>query len=593
VVLVFHLISFRAGNIESAIAHPAPQPRPVTLISQIPSSTHQGSQVILNGRPLPAEWSQWQVNGSGIRTGISDAGLTQLIGIELLNTENAAIQPVQWFSDPNSNPLSLSTRLIGPLRYLDITDFAQQFGWQMQVTGNALQIFSGAAKVLGVRQAKQPWGDRLVIELDRPATWQTDQTSQEFTLTFDAQTDPTLLEAFKPTISDQVSSLQLEPVGNQTRLRLGISVSLRPRIWSLSNPNRLIVDVRPDSLVNRNILWAPGLRWRSQILNLGADRFPIVWLEVNPRQSEVSLKPILPNSNTVTGIAALAQTARLSQAAAAINGGFFNRNNQLPLGAIRQSGRWLSGPILNRGAIAWNDAGDFKIDRLTLQETLITAAGQRLPVTNLNSGYIQAGIARYTADWGPAYSPLSNNEILVTVQNNRVVNQQTNEIVGSNSVPIPKEGYLLVLRSNKSVATALAVGTTLQLESITNPPEFNRYPQIVAAGPLLVQNRQIVLDPKAEKFSQAFAIEQASRSAIGQLSDGTLLVVAVHNRIDGAGANLSEMAQLMQQLGAINALNLDGGSSTTLYLGGQILDRLPRTSARVHNGIGVFVRSVP
>jgi hypothetical protein len=214
-------------------------------------------------------------------------------------------------------------------------------------------------------------------------------------------------------------------------------------------------------------------------------------------------------------------------------------------------------------------------------------------VTNLNSGYIQAGIARYTADWGPAYSPLSNNEILVTVQNNRVVNQQTNDLVGSNSVPIPKEGYLLVLRSNKSVATALAVGTTLQLESITNPPEFNRYPQILAAGPLLVQNRQIVLDPKAEKFSQAFAIEQASRSAIGQLSDGTLLVVAVHNRIDGAGASLSEMAQLMQQLGAINALNLDGGSSTTLYLGGQILDRLPRTSARVHNGIGVFVRSVP
>jgi len=46
----------------------------------------------------------------------------------------------------------------------------------------------------------------------------------------------------------------------------------------------------------------------------------------------------------------------------------------------------------------------------------------------------------------------------------------------------------------------------------------------------------------------------------------------------------------MQQLGAVNALNLDGGSSTTLYLGGQLLDRLPRTAARVHNGIGVFLQ---
>ena len=40
----------------------------------------------------------------------------------------------------------------------------------------------------------------------------------------------------------------------------------------------------------------------------------------------------------------------------------------------------------------------------------------------------------------------------------------------------------------------------------------------------------------------------------------------------------------------VDALNLDGGSSTTLYLGGQILDRPPSTAARVHNGIGVFLQ---
>jgi len=50
------------------------------------------------------------------------------------------------------------------------------------------------------------------------------------------------------------------------------------------------------------------------------------------------------------------------------------------------------------------------------------------------------------------------------------------------------------------------------------------------------------------------------------------------------------MAQILQQLGAINALNLDGGSSTTLYLGGQIIDRPPNSAARIHNGIGIFLR---
>jgi exopolysaccharide biosynthesis protein len=53
---------------------------------------------------------------------------------------------------------------------------------------------------------------------------------------------------------------------------------------------------------------------------------------------------------------------------------------------------------------------------------------------------------------------------------------------------------------------------------------------------------------------------------------------------------LGEFAQILQQLGAVNALNLDGGSSTSLALGGQLLDRSPVTAARVSNAIGVFVR---
>jgi exopolysaccharide biosynthesis protein len=71
------------------------------------------------------------------------------------------------------------------------------------------------------------------------------------------------------------------------------------------------------------------------------------------------------------------------------------------------------------------------------------------------------------------------------------------------------------------------------------------------------------------------------------------MLVTVQNRIGGLGPTLPELAQVMQQLGTVNALNLDGGSSTTLYLGGQLLNRAPRTAARVHNGIGVFIQPTP
>ncbi len=563
------------------------QSRSVSQVPSLPAPSQQGTQILLNGRALPAAWVQWAQGGQ--QFGISDAGLSQAIGVELLNSADATKQPVQWFSDPIAAPLKLTTRLTGALRYLDITDLAQRSGWQLRANGAVLQITSPLATVIAVRQSKQPWGDRLVLELDRSAPWQVDQQNQEVILTLDAQLPATLLQSFKPAAGNRLKAISIEPGTNQTRLRLSLSSALRPRVWSLPNTNRLIVDLRPDATVDRDILWAPGLRWHTQTLTIGTARFPVIWLAVDPRQPGVSLKPILPNPGTLAGTAPLLRTAQQAQVAAAINGGFFNRNNQLPLGAVRLDGRWLSGPILGRGAIAWNAGGDAKIDRLTLQETIVTNK-QRLPLTHLNSAYVQAGVARYTNGWGSSYSPLTDNEILVIVQNNKVVSQQPIGVAGSTAMPIPATGYLLAVRSNRNAATALTVGTMLQLETAVTPTEFSRYDQIIGGGPLLLQNRQIVLDAKAEQFSHAFAIEQASRSAIGQTADGKLLIAAVHTDLDGNGATLTAIAQIMQQLGAVNALNLDGGSSTTLYLGGQLLDRLPRNAARVHNGIGVVIQ---
>jgi len=166
-------------------------------------------------------------------------------------------------------------------------------------------------------------------------------------------------------------------------------------------------------------------------------------------------------------------------------------------------------------------------------------------------------------------------------------------IAGQMSFPIPTDGYLLTLRSNSTVASSLGVGTQVRIESVTTPADFSSYPHILGAGPLLLQNQQIVLDAKAEQFSDAFIQQSAIRSAIGTTASGSLIIAAVHNRSGGLGPNLTETAQLMQQLGAINALNFDGGSSTGLYLGGQLLDRSPFTAARVHNGLGIFRQSLP
>ena len=227
--------------------------------------------------------------------------------------------------------------------------------------------------------------------------------------------------------------------------------------------------------------------------------------------------------------------------------------------------------------------------RLSLQDTLRLSTGQTFPSLHLNSGYVQAGLSRYTSAWGASYAPLTDFETLITVQDDRIINQQRFERAGSQNVPIPQDGYMIAARSYQTAANVLVPGTPLQTETVTYPPEFDAYSQVIGAGPLLLQNRQIVLNAESEGFSDAFIRQRAPRSAIAKLSSGELLMVAVQHRIGGTGPTLQEMAQILQRMGATDALNLDGGNSASLYLGGRMINRSSRTVGRVHSGIGIFV----
>ncbi len=588
--------SFAAAN--PVVTHSAlpTLPTPVQL-AQVFNRDNSGNQVIVNGRRLNIPWLQWQ-DGITTRVLISDAGLVQGFGLELMNTEVSGQQPVQWFT-----PAVLPAWLSGPHRYLDVTPLIQQSGWQVTTAQSVLNITSPLVQVSGVRQGRQTWGDRIVVELNQPTPWQVSEQGSNLVVTLDGQANPAVLNAFKSASGNRLNGVKLTQTSPRTftvtvQLKGGLSGGLRDdgvlryRVWTLPNPNRLVIDLRPDSLPEKNVVWAPGVRWRQRYVPLGGQVFPMVWLEIDPRQTHISLRPIAPNAQSQVGTAPLLEIAARNQAAAAINGGFFNRNNQLPLGALRRENRWLSGPILNRGAIAWNDAGQFKLGRLILTEVLTTTTGVKYPILFLNSGYVQAGIARYTSDWGTTYTPITNNEILLAVRNGAIAARQQTGVAGTGQYPIPPDGYLLVFRGAATAANTLPIGTGVAMESFTTPTEFNQYPHILGAGPLLLQDRQIVLNGAAEGFSTAFNQQRASRSAIATTEQGILILAAVHNAPNSRGPSLAEMARLLQSIGAVDALNLDGGSSTSLSLGGQLLDRPPHSAARVHNGIGLFLQPI-
>jgi hypothetical protein len=110
---------------------------------------------------------------------------------------------------------------------------------------------------------------------------------------------------------------------------------------------------------------------------------------------------------------------------------------------------------------------------------------------------------------------------------------------------------------------------------------------LLQAGPLLVRDGRPVAadgeDPEgfsagARQFDSDITAGRYPRAAVGRTADGRLLAVAADGRADHeAGLTLAELAAALAALGAVDALNLDGGGSTSLVCGRR-LRNVPRES---------------
>jgi exopolysaccharide biosynthesis protein len=96
----------------------------------------------------------------------------------------------------------------------------------------------------------------------------------------------------------------------------------------------------------------------------------------------------------------------------------------------------------------------------------------------------------------------------------------------------------------------------------------------IAAGPCLIVNGEIHVTDTAEVFFGTSIPEVHPRTAAGYTLDGDLILLVVDGRQDESrGVDLYELAKIMRDLGCIEALNLDGGGSSTLVANQELLNR--------------------
>jgi hypothetical protein len=546
---------------------------------------HRGERLVIAGSSVAASW---------LWVGPDNAPPAQLwLPLDVLEGKlgfrrEAVIGSdlgLRWYGEPEPVPPG-ARRTLGDEVAIEVARPLADSGVRLSRSGGTLTLSLPAAGLRGIRVGRQGRDRRLVLDLT--------------SATFLREEGRDLLLGVQAT-AGQLSELRrlgLNPDQRGGELRLRGAMAGIGRSLTLADPWRVVLDgpapagstagaPGPASLAEALLdpairaLVQSGVTIDRSVARVGVRSFTLTRVTLPGGDGTPwRLRPLV-RPGGMTGLSQLSALARQHRAPVAINGGFFNRVRQLPLGALRLEGTWLSGPILNRGAAGWNDGELPSFDRLRLLETVRGPDGRPQTVLTVNSGYVQRGLSRYTRAWGPVYRALSGQERAVLVRDRTVV-ATLGQGELSRGVPLADGVDLIVSRAG--AALPWRRGDGLQLESRPSAGLGGKQ-YVIGGGPLLLQRGRVVLNGSAEGFSAAFQKQSAPRTVLG--SDGRRIWLATIEGVSGSGPTLVETSLLLRQLGVRDALNLDGGSSTGLVVADRITVMGRGVTARVHNGVGL------
>ncbi len=311
---------------------------------------------------------------------------------------------------------------------------------------------------------------------------------------------------------------------------------------------------------------APGL------VHTSLDTYdPLGWvradvLTADLRESGLDLQYL--SSGAVSEPTPLSQQVDRAGAVAGVNADFFDINDTgAPLGVgIDRDAGVVHGPATGQNATVSVDAdGAAWIGSTFLEASVTLPSGAVVPVANLNSPAIAAdGIGVYTPLWGSDdRADVIDGDVPVrevTVRDDVVTS--ADDAPGSGPIPA---GAIIVLGvgagadqlAEVAVGDEVAVDLDVRTEPL-DPADTDRRPVVTAGG------NTVLLDDGEPVPNDDPTL--APRTAIG-IDDDTdqLVMLTVDGRqADSRGLSMSELAQMLVDMGVEDALNLDGGGSSTM-----------------------------
>ena len=313
---------------------------------------------------------------------------------------------------------------------------------------------------------------------------------------------------------------------------------------------------RSRTVVTGERTWqvSPGVRYRRWNQTNARGQIRAHLLTVNPRRAGVTLD--YAHGRYVPTRAPLTSLLGRDDAVAGINGGFFDiydTGAPLGVGRDRQEGMLHGSKYTWHNAFYMTSDGEYRIG-----QRILTAQIEQFPqieITNVNSPRVREGkVGIYAPAWGRTYGyRITDGQRkrvrMVVIQDGRVASNRT-------TLNSDREirGLVLIGRGPGADALSqLAVGSIASVEwGLPGEPQ------------MAISGEKILLRGGVSRVGDDR--EMHPRTAIGIDRDtGRLLLLVIDGRQSfSRGYTLVELARMLKQLGAEDALNFDGGGSSTL-----------------------------
>jgi hypothetical protein len=257
-------------------------------------------------------------------------------------------------------------------------------------------------------------------------------------------------------------------------------------------------------------------------------------------------------------------------AVAAINGCFFSAYKE---NVIKPPYHNLisDGKVLHIGdvgtTLGFNSSGKYAMDTVEIR---IRGTAERKPIdpytyewyaSSVNHDAEQANAAiMYTPHWINDKTP--DNGSYVVICDGKV------DKLGFGSQLIPDNGYVLFFTGGESyLYKRFRMGMNCLYNVTFEGKDRDFWKGVtegIGCGPRLVKSGRVAVDSKSEGFvDPKILVNPGTRSAVGITKDNMMLLVTCKS------ATITELASIMQSLGAYDAMNLDGGASSCLWADGK------------------------